>query len=208
VGQATTLGFAFVIFGLVLLSHVSSLAMSLGGATAILYNVFYTMMWKPNSPFAAVPGAIPGAMPVVIGYAANSPTIWTAECFYLFMIMFLWQMPHFWSLAIRFREDYQKGGIPVLPAVLGVERALFHIGLYVFVYVAWAMAAPWFFDMKLTYFLLIFPFALKVLWEFWLYFKSRGEVGWFRFFMWVNASLLVFLFVPVAQKWTFFFMSR
>lgn len=208
VRTATVLGFSFVIFGLILLSNVSPLAMSLGGLTAILYNIFYTMMWKPNWVFAAVPGAIPGAMPVVIGYAANSGNIFTPECLYMFMIMFLWQMPHFWSLAIRFKEDYRKGGIPVLPAALGVDRALFHIGLYVFVYVALAMASPWFFDLKYTYLLLIVPFALKVLWEFVKYFRTNGEGRWFPFFMWVNGSLLVFMLVPVIQKWTAFFGSR
>jgi protoheme IX farnesyltransferase len=205
---ATTLGFAFVIFGLILLSRVSPLAMSLGGLTAILYNVFYTMVWKPNWVFAAVPGAIPGAMPVIIGYAANSDQIFAPEPLYMFMIMFLWQMPHFWSLAIRFKEDYRLGGIPVLPAALGVERALFHIGLYIFVYVALALASPWFFDLKFTYLLVVAPFALKVLWEFVKYFKTRGEGRWFPFFMWVNASLLVFIMAPVIQKWATFFLSR
>lgn len=205
---AFTLGFTFVVFGLVLLSRVSPLAMALGGLTAVLYNVFYTMVWKPNWTFAAVPGAIPGAMPVLIGYAANSSSIFTPEPIYMFMIMFLWQMPHFWSLAIRFKKDYELGGIPVLPAALGVERALFHIGLYVFVYVALALASPWFFDLKYTYLLVIAPFALKVLWEYFKYLKTNGERRWFPFFMWVNASLLVFLIVPVVQKWATFFISR
>ena len=112
-----------------MLSLLSLTSMALGLFTVALYNGLYTLYWKKKWAFGAVPGAIPGAMPVVIGYSANHANVFTPECLYLFLIMFLWQMPHFWSLAIRYKDDYKKGGFPVLPAVIGVPKTLFHIGL-------------------------------------------------------------------------------
>ena len=107
-------------------------------------------------------------MPVVIGFSVNTAEIWRPECIYLFLVMFLWQMPHFWSLAIRFREDYAKGGFPVLPVSLGVPRAMYHIGLYVFTYVGVALMAPWFLQAHmLIYFLFVVPVSVKVIcWNF------------------------------------------
>ena len=128
--QAYTLGFAYVLIGSFLLFSVHPNAAYVGLLTVLLYNVLYTLYWKPRWVFGAVPGAIPGAMPVVVGYAATGESIFSPECVYLFLIMFFWQMPHFWSLAIRYKEDYVKGGFPVLPAKLGVDRTLYHIGIY------------------------------------------------------------------------------
>jgi protoheme IX farnesyltransferase len=161
----------------------------------------YTLFWKRRWAFGAVPGAIPGAMPVVIGFSANTPEIWRPECVYLFLVMFLWQMPHFWSLAIRFREDYQNGGFPVLPVRVGVNRALYHIGLYLFTYVGVALSAPWFLQAHILYVLLVLPISLKVIWEFYKYFQARESKAWLPFFLWTNLSLLIYLAVPVMDKW-------
>jgi protoheme IX farnesyltransferase len=164
------------------------------------------MYLKPKWVFAAVPGAIPGALPVTIGYAAAAANIWTGESLYLFLIMFLWQMPHFWALAIRFKNDYALGGVPTLPVALGMEKTLFQIGLYTIVYVAVAVAAPWFVLTSWVYILAVLPFAFKVLQEFIRFYRSSGTQRWFAFFMWTNVSMLVFLFVPVIDKWSFLFI--
>ncbi len=205
--KAYIIGFLMLGVGLGVLKNVSMMSMWLGLLTAILYTVFYTLYWKRKWSFGAVPGALPGAMPVVIGFAANNSNIFDPQCMYMFLVMFLWQMPHFWALAIRFKDDYKKGGIPVLPSSLGVDRTLFHIGLYVFVYVALAFASPFFVEAGYMYFLIVIPFALKVLWEFKKYFNQKAQESWLPFFMWVNFSLLVFLTVPVLEKWGSFILS-
>lgn len=199
--QGYVIGVLMVLAGYLLLSLLGPMPANLVLLTVFLYNVVYTLLWKRYWIFGAVPGAIPGAMPVVIGYSANSPNIFSPESVYLFLLMFLWQMPHFWSLAIRFREDYEKGGFPVLPVRLGVNRALYHIGLYVFTYVGVALAAPWFLRANVLYVLLVLPMALKVLWEFFKYYKSENARAWLPFFLWTNLSLLIFLAVPVLDKW-------
>jgi len=199
--QGYVVGLLFISLGWLFLEVIGPMPSRLGLITILLYNGVYTYLWKPRWAFGAVPGAIPGAMPVVIGYSVNNANIWSPECVYLFLVMFLWQMPHFWALAIRFREDYRAGGFPVLPVSLGVDRSLFHIGLYTFSYVGVALLAPWFLRSHILYLLLVLPVSFKVMWEFNRYYEAHESRGWLPFFLWTNLSLLVYLAVPVMDKW-------
>ncbi|MDZ4083624.1 MAG: protoheme IX farnesyltransferase [Bdellovibrionales bacterium] len=204
-GQAWTLGIGFVVIGSFAAILVNPTVLWLGLGTVFLYNVPYTLWWKKKWAFGAVPGALPGATPVLIGYAANDPNIFMPEPVYLFLLMFLWQMPHFWSLAIRFKSDYEKGGIPVLPARIGTERTLYHMALYLFAYIATAAAAPYFTSARWAYAILVLPLSGIVLWQFLKYFKSvynrETKSRWLAFFLWTNLSILVFLAAPVVDRW-------
>jgi protoheme IX farnesyltransferase len=204
---AGILAIALLVVGLNLLFEIEPTAGWVGLVCVLFYNGVYTLYLKRKWVFAAVPGAIPGALPVTIGYAAANPDIWNSESLYLFLIMFLWQMPHFWVLAIRYKDDYAKGGIPTLPVALGMSKTLFQIGLYTFVYVGVALAAPMFVHASWLFVLLTIPFCFKVLQEFYRYYKSNGEQRWLAFFMWLNVSMLVFLVIPVVDKWNFLFLS-
>jgi heme o synthase len=197
------LGLAFLLLfgGTVMLTALKPLVGALGLFTVFLYNVCYTIFWKRRMPMAAVPGAIPGAMPVVIGYAANNSNISSAECVYAFLIMFFWQMPHYWSLALRYQEDYRQGGIPTLPVSVGTNETLFRMGLYTIAYVALAILSPWFVEARYFYILVVVPFAFKILWEFRKYFVSDAKSHWLPFFLWTNFSMLAFLIGPVFDKW-------
>ncbi len=199
--QGYAIGGIFAVIGLFTLLLLGPLPALLTLATLFLYNVVYTLFWKRRWVFGAVPGAIPGAMPVVIGYSVNSSNLLHPECVYLFLVMFLWQMPHFWSLAIRFREDYESGGFPVLPVQLGPGRALYHVGLYLFTYVGVALMAPLFLHANALYLVLVLPISMKVIWEFTKYYRSQERRAWLPFFLWTNLSLLVYLAAPVMDKW-------
>jgi protoheme IX farnesyltransferase len=88
----------------------------LGLIASAFYNGVYTPWLKPHSPFAAVPGAIPGSIPPVIGWVAAGGNLADAGAVMLFGILFLWQMPHFYALAWIYREDYLRGGFRMLTA--------------------------------------------------------------------------------------------
>jgi len=133
---AGILSFALLFVGLQLLFQVEPMAGWVGLVCVIFYNGPYTLYLKRKWAYGAVPGAIPGALPVTIGYAAANPDIFNSESIYLFLIMFLWQMPHFWTLEIKFKDDYAKGGIPVLASARGMDETLYQIGIYPFLYVA------------------------------------------------------------------------
>lgn len=194
------LSLVFIIIGLGLCWNIHRWMFIYGLATVVMYNGLYTLYWKRQWAFGAVPGAIPGAMPILMGYGAQgSPG--TTEAFYLFILMFLWQMPHFWALALRYKDDYASAGIPVLPVVIGNQKTLYHMGLYVFAYAAWAVAAPWFISAWMGYLLVILPFTAKVVWEFFAYYKEQTSRNWLSFFLWTTFSVLVFVIIPVFDKW-------
>lgn len=202
---AGILAVSFLVIGSDLLFKTSELSGILGWMTVVLYNGVYTYWWKPKWIFAAIPGAFPGALPVTIGYAANDSAIFNTDSIYLFLILFLWQMPHFWALAIKFKDDYVAGGVPTLPAALGIQKTLFHTGLWTFLYGAVAISSPWFIHASWNYLWFVIPITLKMMQEFMRFYKthmdSNQKPRWIQFFMWVNLSVLVFLFVPVIDKW-------
>ncbi len=200
------LSFVFVFSGFNILAQASFSAALVGLVSVVLYNGFYTLWWKPKWTFGAVPGAIPGALPVVIGYASSHPDIFTIECVYIFLLMFLWQMPHFWIISLKIKDQYKEAGFPVLPVVLGEEKTVYYIGLYLFPYLGLAMAAPWFVKVQWLYIGLIVPFVIKILIEF-FYFFRKDQKNWLSFFMWINVSLLVFLLVPILDRWSFLIIS-
>lgn len=91
------------------------LAALLGLFTLSTYLFVYTPL-KQRTPHSTTVGAIPGAMPPVIGYAAAGGAL-DAQAATLFAILFLWQFPHFYSIAWLYREDYSRAGIRMLPVV-------------------------------------------------------------------------------------------
>ncbi len=94
---------------------VNELAAVLGAITLASYLFLYTPL-KQRSPHSTTIGAIPGAMPPLIGYAAAAGKL-TWEAWALFAILFLWQFPHFYAIAWMYREDYERAGIRMLPVV-------------------------------------------------------------------------------------------
>jgi protoheme IX farnesyltransferase len=102
-------GLALLAFGANLLSAVVALA------TLVSYALVYTPLKKRTS-FATVIGAIPGALPPVIGWAAARDSL-SQGAWVLFGIVFLWQLPHFLAIAWSHREDYARAGFPMLPVL-------------------------------------------------------------------------------------------
>jgi len=98
-------------------------------AAAVGYAVLYTLVWKRRSPYGTVLGAVPGALPVLIGYAAVNPRL-GGDGIILFLFLVLWQPPHFWALALRHREEYRAAGVPVLPVAFGEPYTKVLIFLY------------------------------------------------------------------------------
>jgi protoheme IX farnesyltransferase len=92
----------------------------LNGTAIFTYVVLYTLYLKRTTPFATHIGGIAGALPPLIGYAAAHGTL-DFNAFILFLIIVVWQQPHFWALALKYRTDYASAGIPILPVAKGVQ---------------------------------------------------------------------------------------
>jgi protoheme IX farnesyltransferase len=114
--EASVFGAAITITGLLILAAFANLlAAGVALVTFLSYVVVYTPL-KRKSSFGTVIGAIPGALPPVIGWAAARGAL-TSEAWTLFGIVFLWQLPHFLAIAWMYREDYARAGYPMLPVI-------------------------------------------------------------------------------------------
>src|SRR2546430_6571434 len=100
--------------GLYLAAAVNSLSALLAISTLLGYLLVYTPL-KRITPLCTLLGAIPGAMPTLIGWAGASAHI-DRQAWFLFAILFLWQFPHFLAIALMYREDYSPAGFRMLPA--------------------------------------------------------------------------------------------
>jgi heme o synthase len=114
--EARTFGTLLAAGGIVLLSvSANMLAALLALATLVVYLTIYTPM-KRRSHLATLIGAVPGALPPLIGWAAATGTV-SLGGWSLFAIVFLWQIPHFMAIAWLYRDDYARAGFPMLPVV-------------------------------------------------------------------------------------------
>jgi len=114
--EALRFGVAFAIAGLVVLAlGVNLLTSVLAAVTLASYLFLYTPM-KRRTALCTLVGAVPGAIPPMIGWAAVRGTL-TVEAWVLFAVLFLWQLPHFLAIAWLYREDYERAGFPMLPVI-------------------------------------------------------------------------------------------
>ena len=97
-----------------LLATVNALAGALAVFTAVTYLLIYTPL-KRKTPLCTLVGAIPGAMPPLIGWAAASGTVASGRACMLYAVLFLWQFPHFMAIARMYREDYARAGYLIFP---------------------------------------------------------------------------------------------
>ena len=135
VSGAQTLAFAMLIgtAGLwILARYVNELTMWLTVGTFVGYAVIYTLVLKPATPQNIVIGGASGAMPPVLGWAAVTGEVST-DAMLLFLIIFAWTPPHFWSLALYRTEDYARAGVPMLPVTHGRDYTRLQVLLYTFI---------------------------------------------------------------------------
>ncbi|WP_343054439.1 heme o synthase [Actinomycetospora corticicola] len=113
-------------------------AAALSVAAIAFYIVVYTLVLKRRTSQNIVWGGAAGCMPVVIGWAAVTGNVgWPALV--LFGIIFFWTPPHFWALAMRYRDEYAAAGVPMLPVVASPQRVSRQIVLYSWAMVAWSV---------------------------------------------------------------------
>jgi len=128
--EAKWIALIFAILGTVILAVlVNPLTAIITLSSGILYAFVYTPL-KQKSPIAVLVGAIPGALPPLIGWVAEANAI-TAEAMVLFGIQFIWQFPHFWAIAWVLDEDYKRAGFRLLPSGGGRDlNTAFQIMIY------------------------------------------------------------------------------
>ncbi len=138
-----------LVFGLVLetlafallWSTVNLLSAALAVGAMLFYVFVYTIWLKPRSPQNIVIGGAAGAVPVLVGWAAVTGDL-AAPAWVLFAIVFFWTPPHFWALSLKYFDDYQAAGIPMLPVAKGIPAAVRQIVVYSVIVVAVTFTLP------------------------------------------------------------------
>jgi len=119
------------------------LAAALADAAIVFYVFVYTLVLKRRSPSNIVIGGAAGCFPVLVGWAAVRGTV-AIPAIVLFLVIFLWTPPHFWALAIKYRDDYARASVPMLPVVAPLEQVTRKIVVYSYAMVAATLAlAPY-----------------------------------------------------------------
>lgn len=138
--QALTFGIGLGAFAFLFLAVTTTMMAAVLSLAALLFYVFvYTMWLKRRTPQNIVIGGAAGAFPPMVGWAAVDGHI-TLGSLVMFGIIFLWTPPHFWSLALRVRGDYQEAGVPMLPVTHGPAHTRTQIFLYSLLLVAGSLA--------------------------------------------------------------------
>ncbi len=126
---------------LMLQTFANLLAATLTLGAFAFYVVVYTLLLKRTTPLNIVIGGAAGAMPPVVGWAAVTGEV-GLPALVLFGIVAVWTPPHFWALALNYSNDYQRAGVPMLPAVSGGEETKRQILLYSLALVAISLLLP------------------------------------------------------------------
>jgi len=176
-----------LIFGVVLgvagfawLWSAANLLAAAISTSALLFYVFvYTIALKRTSSQNIVIGGAAGAAPVLVGWAAVTGSV-GLPAWVLFLVVFYWTPPHFWALAIRYRDDYSRAGVPMLPVVAGVEattrKMLLYTGLMVGVSLLLVPVA----GMRWTYLVAALVLGAWFLWDTWrVYLRPRDAMRLF-----------------------------
>ncbi|WP_216831115.1 heme o synthase [Alkalihalobacterium elongatum] len=130
------LAISMSISGVIILALATQLAALLGFLGLFFYVVPYTMWSKRRTIYNTEIGSISGAMPPLIGWAAIHPDITHPAILGLFVIAVIWQMPHFYAIAIRKHEEYKAAKVPMLPVVKGIRRTYIQTNVYLVILIA------------------------------------------------------------------------
>jgi len=111
-------------------------------AAILFYVVGYTIGLKRRTSQNIVWGGIAGCMPVLIGWSAVTNSL-SATAWYFFLLIFFWTPPHFWALAIKYRDDYEAAGIPMLPVVASIKNVQMQMWFHTTGMVITSLAVVW-----------------------------------------------------------------
>jgi protoheme IX farnesyltransferase len=205
---ATSIALSLLALGCLFLSRVSPALLALGLLAVASYNGLYTLWWKRKLAFAAIPGAIPGALPILMGFQAAVENLFDLRGYYLFAILFFWQMPHFWVLALKYSRDYDRGGFPTLPVAKGTEVTRAQITLWCLAYSGVGLLSALFFPTGIPGVLGSLAISTWLLVELYRFIKLPEQKTWLRFFLSINLSLILYLAVISADLWSILLFPR
>jgi heme o synthase len=173
--HALVLGIALGVAGFAWLWATTNLLAAAIATAALLFYVFvYTLRLKRTTTQNIVIGGAAGAAPALVGWAAVTGSL-ALPAWVLFLIVFYWTPPHFWALAIRYRDDYEKAGVPMLPVVAGVEATTRKMLLYTGLMVAISLLLVPVAGMRWIYLVAAIVLGTWFLWDTWRVYRRPED---------------------------------
>lgn len=174
-GKALVFGIVLGVAGFAWLWATTNLVAAVVSTAALLFYVFvYTIGLKRTSSQNIVIGGAAGAAPTLVGWAAVTGTL-DLPAWVLFLVVFYWTPPHFWALAIRYKDDYERAGVPMLPVVAGVEATTRKMLLYTGLMVAVSLLLVPVAGMRWIYLVGAIALGGWFLWDTWRVFRRPEE---------------------------------
>ncbi|GAK39124.1 heme o synthase [Paenibacillus urinalis] len=190
------LGFLMSALGILLLYLSSPMAAFFGFLGLFLYVVPYTMWTKRTTIYNTEVGSISGAVPPLIGWSVISSELGHFEIWALVATMLIWQMPHFYAIAIRRLDEYKAAKVPMLPVVKGIKRTYLQTNFYLILLIA-SSALFWPFNPYIAG----IAFALSLAWFIFslVSYRKSDITGWAKkmFIFSLNHMTLLFLIVII-----------
>ena len=196
--NAVAFGLALAVASLVVFWQVNPLAAALGLVAILFYSVVYTLVLKPNTVQNTVIGGFAGALPALIGWAAVTGRI-GLPAVALAGVIFLWTPAHFYNLALAYKEDYARGGFPMMPVVRGEATTRKHILLWLAATLLTATALAALTDLGWLYAATTTTLGAVFLWTVIRLHRERTEQAAFRAFHASNAYLGALLLAIVVD---------
>ena len=198
VGHALAFGFVLGVASIAVFATINALAAALGLIAIVFYSVVYTLLLKPNTVQNTVIGGAAGALPALIGWAAATNEI-GLPALALAGVIFLWTPAHFYNLALAYREDYERGGFPMLSVVRGETVTRKHILYYLGATLAGAAGLAWISGLGILFAATVVVFGAIFLWTAVTLHFEQTERAAFRSFHASNAFLGALLVVIVIE---------
>jgi protoheme IX farnesyltransferase len=200
--NAIAFGLALTALSLVLFLQLNALTGALGLTAIIFYSVIYTLVLKPNTVQNTVIGGAAGSLPALIGWAGVTGRIEVAGLM-LATVIFVWTPAHFYNLALAYREDYERGGFPMMPVVRGETETRKHVLLWLGTTLAATAALIWLTPLAWLTAIVATAVGTVFLWAVVRLHREQTDQAAFRAFHASNAYLGLVLVAIVVESLAF-----
>jgi protoheme IX farnesyltransferase len=197
--NALIVSLIFIMVGLAILYvFFSTETAILGILNVIWYNVIYTPL-KRITPFAVVPGSLVGAIPALIGWTAGGGGALDKTILFIGFFMFIWQIPHFWLLMVKYGKDYEKAGYPTINQTMSPDNLKTIILVWIIATSISSVMIPLFLhDISFIFFATIF--VLNIIFVAFFVKLSFGKIAEINFrssFISINIYMMIFMLMLI-----------
>ena len=198
---ALFISLAFILAGACILFVFFGFVPALLGLFNIFwYNLVYTNL-KRLTPFAVVPGSLVGAVPVLIGWTAGGGLLFESTIVFIAFFLFIWQIPHFWLLMLKYGHEYEQAGFPTINQSISPANLRMIIFSWVIATSAFSVAIPLFLsNISLPFFLVIFVLNILFVSIFArLSFGKVAELNLTKSFISINVYMILFMMLLIIH---------